>query len=309
MSAPSPDRQRLAIPLEGVERAIARSVLFAALFDYPLTLTELRATLTEAVQTPTEILNAYRHSPALQAIVSERDGLFFPVDRHDLPAIRRERSTRSRQFLRDHHCLLTLVCALPFVRLVALSGSIAHLNLERGGDLDLFIVTRGRRVWCTTVAVIVLAKLLGQRRTVCANFVLADTCLVLDQQDLFTASQIIHLKPLLGEEAYRAFVAANPFVSAIYPNFHPAFARHAGVRIRTWPRTVRRGLEWLCAVPLVLAEQLCRRAYRRYLQRRIATWDSPQQVRLEDDCVKLHTHSHRGAVITHYERAVRQSIG
>jgi len=29
--------------------------------------------------------------------------------------------------------------------MVALSGSVAHLNLEGSGDLDLFIVTRGRR--------------------------------------------------------------------------------------------------------------------------------------------------------------------
>ena len=41
----------------------------------------------------------------------------------------------------------------------------------------------------------------------------------LDQQDLFSASQIIHLKPLVGEDTFRRFVAANPFVSRFYPNF------------------------------------------------------------------------------------------
>ena len=86
--------------------------------------------------------------------------------------------------------------------MVALSGSVAHLNLEGSGDLDLFIVTRGRRVWSVTVAVILLAKLLGRRRTLCANYVLSDTQLQMDQQDLFTASQIIHLKPLVGGEVY-----------------------------------------------------------------------------------------------------------
>ena len=38
--------------------------------------------------------------------------------------------------------------------MVALSGSIAHCNLDRGGDLDLFIVTHGHHVWSVTVAVL-----------------------------------------------------------------------------------------------------------------------------------------------------------
>lgn len=44
------------------ELAIARSVLFASLFDYPLTLAQLRQTLIESSLTPTEIELAYRRS-------------------------------------------------------------------------------------------------------------------------------------------------------------------------------------------------------------------------------------------------------
>src|SRR6185436_14852816 len=128
-----------------------------------------------------------------------REGFFFPAGRGDLVAERRRREARSRVFLQEHARVLRLVCALPFTRLVALSGSIAHLNLEAEGDLDLFIVTKGRRVWTVTIAVLVLAKLLRRRRSVCANFVLADSHLAIEDQDLFTANQILHLKPLIGE--------------------------------------------------------------------------------------------------------------
>ena len=47
--------------------------------------------------------------------------------------------------------------------MVALSGSLAHLNLQEGGDLDLFVVTRGRHAWTVCVALIVLARLMGRR--------------------------------------------------------------------------------------------------------------------------------------------------
>jgi hypothetical protein len=297
--------QRSAAPLSGPELAIARSVLYASLFEYPLTLAQLRQTLIESAQTPTEILVSYERSASLRLLVDYEDGYFFPAGRRDLLGERRVRERRSRAFLLRHRTLLTVIGALPFVRLVALSGSIAHLNLEGSGDLDLFIVTKGRHVWSVTVAVIILAKLLRRRQTLCANFVLADTALALTQQDLFTASQVIHLKPLVGGETFGRLIAANPFVARLYPNFHRALTSDAGVRIPRLPRRVKRTFEGLLAVPAAAAEGVCRWAYRAYLLRRQAGWQSPDQVRLDADCLKLHTQSHRRAIMERFEEGAR----
>ena len=224
------------------ERAIARSVLYASLFDYPLSLAQLRQTLIESEQTPTEILTAYERSEVLRDTVEYRDGWFFPRGRHDLVAERRRREARSRVFLERHRRLLRLVCAMPYVEMVALSGSIAHMNLEGNGDLDVFIVTRGRHVWSVMVAVVVLAKVLRRRKTFCANFVVAHWALAMQPQDLFSASQIIHLKPLFGAKTYRRLLAANPFVARFYPNFHAADTGHLRLRqgrlLKTAKRTI-----------------------------------------------------------------------
>ncbi len=296
------------VALTGAELAIARSVLFASLFDYPLTLAQVRQTLIESTQGPTEILRTYEQSARLRQIVRYDGGLFTPADRPELPVERRRREARSRAFLRRHRWLLTVIGAWPTIRMVALSGSVAHLNLEEGGDLDLFIVTRGRRVWCTTVAVILLAKLLRRRQTLCANFVLADTRLCLGPGDLFAASQIIHLKPLVGVDVYDEFVDANPFVRRFYPNFHRSAARQLPMRITSWPESVRRGLGRLCAAPGAVAEVVCRWAYRRYLLRHTGTWRSPEQVSLDDDCLKLHTRSHRGTILERFDDRVRRAV-
>jgi hypothetical protein len=291
--------------LDDRELAIARSVLYAALFDYPLTLAQLRETLIESSQTPSEILAVFDASQALQAIVEFRDGFFVPKGRADLIEERRRREARSRAFLMSHRLLLALVCAMPYVRLVALSGSIAHLNLDGAGDLDLFIVTRGRRVWSVAVAVVVLAKLLRRRRIVCANFTIADSRLTLEQQDLFTASQIIHLKPLIGRDVYRQFLAANPFVFQFYPNFHEASGGVPGFKEHRILRWLKRAAEFVCAPLSRGVEGICRRAYRAYLDRRRHTWQSPEQVRLQIDCLKLHTQSHRQSVLERFDRSVQ----
>jgi len=290
------------------EEAIARSVLYASLFDYPLTLAQLRQTLIGSTQTASEILATLRGSAALSRVVEQHDGYFFPAGRSDLIETRLHRETRSRAFLAEHGPLLRLIAALPFVRMAALSGSIAHLNLEPGGDLDLFLVTRGARVWSTAVMVVVVAKLLRRRATLCANFVVADSALAFDQEDLFTASQVINLRPLAGDDTYRRIVQCNPFVRDFYPNFHASST--GGFRFRQ-PRLVRAAkacAEFVLFVPSRLAERVCRVVYRAYLRRRAATWESPEQVVLGDTVLKLHTKSHRSEILSRFADSVDEAL-
>jgi hypothetical protein len=287
------------------EIAIARSVVYASLFDYPLTLEQLHYALIESDQTRPEILAVYEGSELLQDIVEYREGFFFPRGRDDLIEERRRREARSNRFLERHRLVLRLICALPFTRLVALSGSIAHRNLEPDGDLDLFIVTRGPRVWTVTVMLLVLTRLLGQRRTVCANFLVADTHLAVDQPDLFTANQVIHLQPLSGAEMIDRFRAANPFVARCYPN--SATGRPQPPLVVAGGRGVafvKRALETLLRIPSPLIERACRQLYARHLHRRAVSWRSPDQVRLQSDYLKLHTRSHRHAVMGRFQETV-----
>jgi hypothetical protein len=291
------------------ELAIARSVIYASLFDYPLTIEQLHHTLIESDQTRLEILAVYDGSEFLQGIVEHRDGFFFPVGRRDLIAERRRREARSDAFLTQHQLALRLMCALPFTRLVALSGSVAHRNMEPDGDLDLFIVTRGTRVWTVTVALLVLTRLIRRRRSVCANFVLADSHLALDQHDLFTANQVIHLRPLIGGEVIDEFRAANPFVTRCYPNSHARSPQAPLVDVRSRGLgVVKRVLEAVLGVPSPLIEEVCRRAYAWHLRRRAGSWRSPDQVQLQPDYLKLHTQSHRRSVLDRFDVAVGHAL-
>ena len=291
------------------EIAIARSVIYASLFDYPLTLEQLHYTLIESDQTHAEILAVYEGSELLRDIIEYRDGFFFPAGRGDLLDERRRREARSDEFLRHHRLALRLICALPFTRLVALSGSIAHRNLEPKGDLDLFIVTHGPRVWTVTVMLLVLTKLLRRRRTICANFVLADSHLAVDQRDLFTANQMIHLRPLIGADLLQRFLAANPFVAQSYPNTRDHKPLVPVMDVRSRPLALaKRALEAILGWPSPIVEGVCRRAYAWHLRRRAASWRSPDQVQLQSDYLKLHTQSHRQIVLDRFQATVDRLV-
>jgi len=73
-------------------------------------------------------------------------------------------------------------------------------------------------------------------------------------------------------------------------------------------RRLKRVLELLLWIPSRPIEALCRWIYGWHLRRRISHWRSPEQVRLEPCCLKLHTHSHRNAVLGRFETLVAESI-
>lgn len=311
-----PDRVRPASPampasrpLSHEEFAILRTVLYSSLFEYPLTLPELRISLLQSLQDESSILDRYKGSPALQSVIDFREGCFFLRGRSHLPETRRLREAQSGAVLEENLRLLALICSIPFTRMVALSGSAAHLNLDDAGDVDLLMITRGNRVWTVALITLILTKLLGRRKTVCFNFVISDYRLRVEQEDLFNANQMIHLRPLIGYDVCRQFLGENPFVFTFYPNFECPQEVFLRPRIGAGLRGLKRILEWLLWPGIGhLQERICRVAYSRYLKAKSSGWDSPQEVVMEKDYLKLHTQSHRRSVMLRFEKAVTQAL-
>ena len=291
----------LHLPRPSQERAFLQSVVYAALFDYPLTISQLREALIGETADEAALMRWYNSSASLQAAVEYADGYFFPRGRRDLLPIRAEREARSRQMLRELARPLDLLTRMPFVRLVALSGSLAHLNADQDADLDVFVITAPSRVWTVTVSTLLLAHVFGWRERLCLNYVISERALWIAPADLFSANQIVHLRPVTGDETYLRFLEANRFVERFYPNFAPRPAAH---QRRASPLLER--LLDLTVGPL--AERICRVLYRTHLKRRAHTWKSRDQVRLDAECLKLHTSSHRREVMERFEQALEDAV-
>jgi len=104
-------------PSSAQELAVLQAVTYAALFDYPLTLRQLRDSLGVAVADEETILKWWRASALLQAAIEYRDGLFIPAGGADLALTRARREAFSRQMLdRDRH-VLAFLSRMPFVRI------------------------------------------------------------------------------------------------------------------------------------------------------------------------------------------------
>ena len=121
-------------PTRAQELAVLRSVVYASLFDYPLTLAQLHASLIgvradadDDCGVVARRARCCRRRSSIATACTSRAG------RGDLVDTRARREALSRELLDRDRRILSLVSAMPFVRMVALSGSLAHLNAEGVG--------------------------------------------------------------------------------------------------------------------------------------------------------------------------------
>jgi hypothetical protein len=267
-----------------VDRAILRTVLYAALFQAPLTVRELHRTLMDVGVDRIEIRSRLRRS-YLRERVELSDEHVYLRGREACLELHRERRRRTAALLDAHRSVLAVVARFPFVRLVALSGACAHDNAT-DTNVDLFLVVRRGRAWSVLLALLILAAALGRRRTLGLNYVVDEDGLSLPERDLFTAAEVVGLRPLAGGPCYLQFVEANAWVAERFPNFFWMRRDIAPVPPAGAPRWLERALDLAVAPAL---ERLARRVLGARFRR---NWDGSAGVSLSPRRLKLHPVDH-----------------
>jgi hypothetical protein len=195
-----------------------------------------------------------------------------------------ERRRRTADLLHAHRSLLRLVPRLPFVRLVALSGACAHDNAT-DANVDLFLVARRGRAWSVSLVIMMLARVLGRGRTFAVNYVVDEDGLALPEHDLFTAAEIVGLRPLAGGPCYLQLIEANAWVAERFPNFF-WMRREAG---QVPAAGAPRWLEVLLGPAFAALEALSRRVLGARFRREL---DGSAGVDLSPRRLKLHPVDH-----------------
>lgn len=115
-----------------------------------------------------------------------------------------------------------LIAQLPFIKMVAITGSVAAHNPTDDADLDYMIITETNRLWLCRLMILVVDKL-AQRDgyTLCPNFMLTDRNLKLPVRNLYVARELMQMLPLSGYPIYEQFLDQNRWVSDFLPNATP----------------------------------------------------------------------------------------
>jgi hypothetical protein len=289
-------------PDSAAAEAILRTLLYADVFSFPMTESEIHHFLIGYTATRVEVRTALDLSPWLAERVERVNSYCAVRGRADCAEHRHWRDV-SAQALWPVACRYGRILAhLPFVRMVALTGALAMRNAgDDHDDIDYLIVTVPGRVWIArafAVLLVRLARLWGVG--LCPNYVLSETVLLQSRQDLFIAHELAQMVPLAGFEIYRAMRDANRWADAMLPNAQEPFYIEPDAHPRGVGRLLQRVGEALLGGPL--GDWLERWEQRRKLRKFSAEARKPgSSAELDEQRIKGHFNDYGYPTLEEYQ--------
>lgn len=209
-----------------------RTIRYADIFALPLTATQLwRYLLVDPTTSSVrwaghhayslrQVQQALVASVWLQQKLDHQWGYYCLKNRAEIVPARLRRHRLAQAKWKILQRVVRLMVYVPFVRMIAGSGSLALYNTTATSDLDVFVVARRGRIWTTRLLLLMLTQLTGRRRKhwdrqapdkICLNHYVTDDALLIAPQirTVYTAMVYTHLVPLYGHRTWQAFTAAN----------------------------------------------------------------------------------------------------
>ncbi len=149
--------------------------------------------------------------------------------------------------------LIRGIAWVPFIRMIALTGSLSMKRGDHDSDWDLLVVLSRGAIWRGRMLLSLVLQLIGKRRhgrhienRACLNHFVTDGSLEIAMQDYFSASEYRFMYTFLGRDTERRFELVNRWIAWIKPNYQPTEIPNLWLREAS-PVVLRiqASLEWL----------------------------------------------------------------
>lgn len=289
--------------LSAVESAILQTITYVDVFDYPLTPAEVHRYLIGIPISAEKINHILSNGRLVPHRIHKRDGYLFLSGRSEIVEIRRQREVISKKMWPIAWQYGRFLAAMPFVRMVAITGSLAVNNVEPPGDIDYLVVTEHGRLWSCRAWTILLVRLAARRGIhLCPNYFLSERHLQFEEQNLYTAHELTQMVPVSGLSIYRQMRQLNAWTADFLPNA-------AGIPdspSTNKPHTVKHNIKRL---PTTIAESLLRTPAGSWVEQ----WEMERKIRkfsrlnggdesaFSADWCKGHFDGHRRRVLDEFD--------
>ena len=179
------------------ELAILKTLVYFDIFDYPLSEKDIKNFLG------CYISDEIFASALLQLLL---DKIIFRVDQfYSLQNNRQRAEERIQGNLRAQSLIVkatrigAFLYKFPYVRAVAVSGSLSKNYADKKADIDFFIITKANRLWIARTILHLFKKftfLVGKENFFCMNYFVDEEALVIPEKNIYTAVEIVTLLPI-----------------------------------------------------------------------------------------------------------------
>lgn len=297
-----------------LSNAILRTLGYFDVFSYPVTVEELwRWLWPSSIENFTgftiENVRTALSNDELRDHVTVTGEMVTLKGREELVKIRHERYDANQKKWKRAESAARFLELVPFVKMVAVSNTLAINNARPESDIDFFIVTSQHHLWIARWLVTGIVSLLGWRRhgtkiknRICLSFYVTTAALDLaplksaerDPHFTFWASQLVPL--MVDGDIYEKYKTVNSWVTTVLPNAWPTKLQ----RLQTpnpQLRSIKRFYEVFLATPIGLTvENWARNRQLKKMETNATSraQEATTDVIVSDDVLKFHEADRRG---------------
>lgn len=227
--------------VEELEKAIINTLIYYdVLGGYPLTAFEVYKYLTDCQNTLArdigfdEILEVLDVS----SVIRQDNGFYFYNNSKSVAKNRVERQKMADKKWQKLRKIVKWLQITPFIRAIAVSGSLAINNTKDESDLDLFIVSKYGRIWTVRAFLNGLIQVMGCRRhddriknKICLNWFVTSQSLTFQLRNLSRAHFCAQLMPIWETAELDNLFKGNQWVSQYLPNFYSISDRNKHLKV------------------------------------------------------------------------------
>ena len=199
--------------------AVLSTLMYFDLFRHPLTIDEIQQYCQWRMISLSETAIAIEELISLK-LIQHKDEFYFLSGSEQYIDLRRERNNRAALYSSKAIKWSKFISGFPFVRTVCISGSLSKGTMDRDGDIDYFIITEPGRLWIARTLLILFKKifLFNSKKYFCVNYFIDTENLTVPDHNLFTATEIVFVKPMRDINWFNRFRESNQWVKLFYPN-------------------------------------------------------------------------------------------
>src|SRR3989344_906209 len=304
---------------------ILATLVYYDILDFPLTTVEVHKYLINperlSGEANLEAISLGLIAENLQNLTEEgrigsKNGFYFLPDRDTLYELRIEREKIAAQKWKKFLRIAKWFRAVPYLRAVLASGSLAINNTGHESDFDVLLVARSGRLYTCRIFLCLVASLFGARRTryektapdkFCFNHYITDGDMNIKHESLYNAQTYANLKPVLVDNNFvEKFYTANNWLGKYILNFDFKVQPQKICEVEPF-KFIAKFLEFILNSKMGdWIEILFKKYQHKRIKENPATYESGGRVIFNDNELEFHPRSFEAFAIDRYNKGLKR---
>lgn len=202
-----------------IKKDILATIAYFNMFDYPLKKNEIFLFLghNDDFSEFERALNFLTNDSVIFKI-----GEFYSLHNNFALSLKRQKGyEKAIGMLKKAEKAAKLISAFPFVKGVAISGSLSKYFADERTDVDFFIITARDRLWIARTLLHLFKKftyLFNMQDFFCMNYFIDESEPLILEKNIYTATEVATILPVRGIDAFETFFKANSWTKNFLPN-------------------------------------------------------------------------------------------